>query len=110
MSSGTRLASMRVIGPPGTSGASFGHVGTLPALHYLHTLRQSRICSMSWLPGWQAGVDCDVLLSGEDERKVVEIKGEKDRRDTCPVYYDGESVKGSVSGSTALLVCGLRWC
>lgn len=52
---------------------------------------------MSWLPSWQAGFDADILLTGEDERKVVEVKGEKDRRETCPVYYDGESVKGQVS-------------
>jgi vacuolar protein sorting-associated protein 26 len=51
----------------------------------------------SWLPVLQAGVDADILLYGEDERKVVEVKGEKDRRETCPVYYDGEGVKGQAS-------------
>jgi len=53
---------------------------------------------MSWLPGFQAGVDADILLSGEDERKIVEVKtaDNKDRKETCPVYYDGESVKGQV--------------
>lgn len=53
---------------------------------------------MSWLPGFQAGLDADIILSGEDERKVVEVKGDKpERKETCPVYYDGESVKGQVS-------------
>lgn len=52
---------------------------------------------MSWLPGFQPGIDAEVLLAGEDERKVVEVKGDKpERKETCPVYYDGESVKGQV--------------
>ena len=52
---------------------------------------------MSWLPSFQAGLDAQVLLSGEDERKIVEVKGDKpERKETCPVYYDGESVKGQV--------------
>lgn len=53
---------------------------------------------MSWLPSFSPGLDADILLSGEDERKIMEVKGEKEgRRETCPVYYDGESVKGQVS-------------
>lgn len=53
---------------------------------------------MSWLPSFSPGLDADILLYGEDERKIVEVKGEKEgRRETCPVYYDGESVKGQVS-------------
>lgn len=52
---------------------------------------------MSWLPGFQPGVDADIILYGEDQRKVVEIKGDKpERKETCPVYYDGESVKGQI--------------
>lgn len=45
-----------------------------------------------------APVEVDVKLEGEQERKQVEIKGEKDRKEMCPVYYDGESVVGQVSG------------
>lgn len=52
---------------------------------------------MSWLPSFSPGLDADIFLSGEDERKIVEVKGEKEgRKETCPVYYDGESVKGQV--------------
>ena len=52
---------------------------------------------MSWLPGFQPGIDADVVLYGEDSRKIVEVKADKpERRETCPVYYDGESVKGQV--------------
>ena len=41
-------------------------------------------------------VDVDIKLEGEDERKKVEVKGEKDKTVSCPVYYDGESVAGQV--------------
>ena len=41
-------------------------------------------------------VDVDVKLEGEDDRKKVEIKGEKEKMISCPVYYDGESVAGQV--------------
>ncbi len=41
-------------------------------------------------------VDVDVKLEGEEERKIVETKGEKDKAISCPVYYDGESVTGQV--------------
>lgn len=43
-----------------------------------------------------APVDVEIRLRGEEERKQVELKGEKDRRELCPVYYDGESVDGQV--------------
>nr|AYN55347.1 vacuolar protein sorting-associated protein 26 [Sparassis latifolia] len=33
-------------------------------------------------------VDVDVKLEGEDDRKKVELKGEKDKAISCPVYYD----------------------
>jgi Vacuolar protein sorting-associated protein 26 len=41
-------------------------------------------------------VDVDIRLEGEDVRKQVESKAEKDRPVSCPVYYDGESVSGQV--------------
>jgi len=41
-------------------------------------------------------VDVDVILEGEEVRKQVESKAEKDRPVSCPVYYDGESVSGQV--------------
>lgn len=42
-------------------------------------------------------VDVDIRLDGEDSRKMVDIKVGKDRRQKAPLYYDGESVKGSVT-------------
>jgi hypothetical protein len=41
-------------------------------------------------------IDVDVLLEGEDVRKQVESKAEKDRPVSCAVYYDGETVSGQV--------------
>ncbi|CAK5263990.1 unnamed protein product [Mycena citricolor] len=42
-------------------------------------------------------VDVDIKLEGEDQRKQVETKSEKEKTVSCPVYYDGESVSGQVS-------------
>lgn len=47
-----------------------------------------------------APVDVEIRLNGEDKRKQVEVKGEKDRKELCPVYYDGESVDGQVGQHT----------
>ena len=41
-------------------------------------------------------IDIDIKLDGEDLRKHVEAKAEKDRPISCPVYFDGESVSGQV--------------
>lgn len=56
----------------------------------------------SWLtPLLTSSLDIDVrLLDGttsvEDTRKAVEVKIDKDRRELCPVYFDGETVAGEV--------------
>jgi hypothetical protein len=73
------------------------HIST-PTQQQQHQGKQDEGSAMSWLPSFSAGLDADILLYGEDERKIVEVKGEKEgRKETCPVYYDGESVKGQVS-------------
>ncbi|KAG6380205.1 vacuolar protein sorting-associated protein 26-domain-containing protein [Boletus reticuloceps] len=41
-------------------------------------------------------VDVDIKLDGEELRKQVDMKGEKDKNIQCPVYYDGDSVGGQV--------------
>ena len=48
-------------------------------------------------------VDVEIKLQGEDDRRQVEVKGEKEKKDMCPVYYDGESVVGTVCPPS----CGL---
>jgi vacuolar protein sorting-associated protein 26 len=50
-------------------------------------------------------VDVEIKLQGEDDRRQVEVKGEKEKKDMCPVYYDGESVVGTVRPFTPVL----RW-
>lgn len=46
--------------------------------------------------------EVDVRLENEEDRQIIEVKGEKDRKDKCPIYYDGESVRGQVSYSSLL--------
>lgn len=41
-------------------------------------------------------IDVDIRLEGEDKRKQVELKMDKDRRENCPIYFDGEGVSGQV--------------
>ena len=43
-----------------------------------------------------SAIDVDVKLEGEELRKQVEVKSEKDKNITSPVYYDGDSVTGQV--------------
>jgi len=50
-------------------------------------------------------VDVDIKLEGDDLRKSVDTKGEKERVISCPVYYDGDSVSGQVRLVSAL-PCG----
>jgi len=46
--------------------------------------------------GFASPVDIEIRLEDEHERKHVDVKLENQARDQCPVYYDGESVRGSV--------------
>lgn len=41
-------------------------------------------------------VDVDIKLDGEELRKQVDTKGEKDKIIQSPVYYDGDSLGGQV--------------
>jgi hypothetical protein len=52
-------------------------------------------------------VDVDVRLDEEDKRKQVELKLEKERRESCPVYFDGESVVGQVKLHATTLYAGM---
>jgi vacuolar protein sorting-associated protein 26 len=51
---------------------------------------------MSFFGFAAAPVDVEIRLAEEDERRVVEIKGDKDRKEMSPVYLDGENVEGQV--------------
>src|SRR5436305_7886998 len=43
-------------------------------------------------------LDIDIRLeNSDDDRQMVDVKLEKNRREKCPLYKDGESVKGAVT-------------
>ncbi|KAJ3473969.1 hypothetical protein NLG97_g10052 [Lecanicillium saksenae] len=42
-------------------------------------------------------VDIDVVLDATDDRSMVDVKLDKNRREKAPLYMDGESVKGAVT-------------
>jgi len=42
-------------------------------------------------------VDIDVVLEDTDDRSMVDVKLDKNRREKAPLYMDGESVKGAVT-------------
>lgn len=44
-------------------------------------------------------VDVDIKLDQEDERKTIDLKAEKERVVSAPVYYDGDAVSGQVCPS-----------
>ncbi|KAG0291222.1 Vacuolar protein sorting-associated protein 26B, partial [Dissophora globulifera] len=46
--------------------------------------------------GFSAPVDIQVAFNGEEDRKLVEVKVDKDRREKFPLYFDGESVSGKI--------------
>jgi hypothetical protein len=41
-------------------------------------------------------IDVDIKMEGEEQRKQVEMKSDKEKTISCPVYYDGDSVSGTV--------------
>lgn len=42
-------------------------------------------------------VDIDIVLEDTDDRTMIDMKLEKNRREKAPLYMDGESVKGGVT-------------
>ena len=55
-------------------------------------------------------VDVEVKLEGEDDRKKVDMKTEKEKMITCPVYYDGDPVSGQVCYTWPCLAWRLTSC
>lgn len=56
-----------------------------------------------------SGIDVDVRLADEENRQFVEVKGDTGKgskgdafagRERCPVYLDGEAVKGQVRSAS----------
>lgn len=42
-------------------------------------------------------VDIDIVLDDWDDRQMVDVRLDKNRREKIPLYMDGESVKGQVT-------------
>jgi vacuolar protein sorting-associated protein 26 len=42
-------------------------------------------------------VDIDIVLEDADDRSMVDVKLDKNRREKAPLFMDGESVKGAVT-------------
>ena len=42
-------------------------------------------------------VDIDIVLADTDEKQMIDMKLEKNRREKAPLYMDGESVRGTVT-------------
>ncbi|KAI8058938.1 vacuolar protein sorting-associated protein 26-domain-containing protein [Gilbertella persicaria] len=53
--------------------------------------------SMASLFGLSTQVDIDISFTNEEQRKHVEVKVDKDRKQNFPVYLDGETVTGKVN-------------
>ncbi|TPX48608.1 hypothetical protein SeMB42_g02930 [Synchytrium endobioticum] len=51
---------------------------------------------MAGLFGLGGSADIEIALHGEDQRKLVEVKIDKDKKAKYPLYFDGESVFGKV--------------
>lgn len=61
-----------------------------------------------------SGIDVDVRLADEENRQFVEVKGDTGKgskgdafagRERCPVYLDGEAVKGQVRSDALTPLC-----
>jgi vacuolar protein sorting-associated protein 26 len=47
--------------------------------------------------GLSTPVDIEVTFTNEEQRKHMEVKVEKDKKENYPVFLDGESVSGKVN-------------
>ncbi|CEG82361.1 Putative Vacuolar protein sorting-associated protein 26B [Rhizopus microsporus] len=53
--------------------------------------------SMASLFGLSPSLDIEVKFNNEEERKHLEVKVEKDRKESYPLYLDGETVSGKIN-------------
>lgn len=57
--------------------------------------RRTAAAAMSYF--FSTPVDIDIVLEDADDRTMVDVKLDKNRREKAPLYMDGESVKGAVT-------------
>ncbi|KAK0480059.1 vacuolar protein sorting-associated protein 26 [Armillaria novae-zelandiae] len=53
-------------------------------------------------------IDVDIKLSDEEARKSIELREEKEKVKSCPVYYDGDSVGGQASSCFLDIIVRVR--
>lgn len=56
---------------------------------------------MTSLFSFSSPIDIDIRLDDEHDRKTVEIKTDSSSKETCPVYFDGETLAGTVRRTTS---------
>jgi len=62
------------------------------------TTAARQICLAHNMAGFfRAPLDIEIRLDGEDDRTMVDVRLDKNRREKAPLYMDGESVKGGVT-------------
>lgn len=67
-------------------------------------LSQGRVPRMTSLFSFSSPVDIDIRLSDEHDRKTVEVKTEGGSKEVCPVYFDGETLKGTVRSTMRVIL------
>lgn len=55
--------------------------------------------------GFGQSAEVEIVLDGQDTRKLAEIKTEDGKKEKYYLYYDGETVSGKVGKSCAFFVC-----
>lgn len=51
---------------------------------------------MTSLFSFASPIDIDIRLNDEHDRKTVDVKTNNSSKETYPVYYDGETLQGTV--------------
>lgn len=54
-----------------------------------------QLAAMSYF--FSTPLDIDIVLENTDERQMIDMKLDKNRKEKAPLYMDGESVKGAVT-------------
>ena len=53
--------------------------------------------AMNALFAFGSPIEVDVILDGVQGRGTTEVKVDKEKRESCPIFYDGEGIKGVVN-------------
>ena len=56
--------------------------------------------------GFGSSAEITITLDDVEKRKKVDVKNEEGKKEKLPLYFDGESVSGTVSYSLSCPYCG----